>query len=64
MNTIGIIQFHGCTFEDLIKLIYTCKENNLSLSTPIKISQHGNEKLNDVIDMKADEESIIFYDWI
>lgn len=64
MNTIRVIQSDGCTFEELIRFIDKCKENNLPLDTPVKISQHTIETLNDVVDMQADEESIIFYDWL
>lgn len=55
----------GATFEDLLQFVEECKEKKLPLSTPVKISQHKNrETLYDVVDMQADEDSIIFYDWI
>lgn len=64
MKTVRIIQSDGCTFEELIKFVDSCKENNLPLDTPVKISQYINETLQDVVDMQADEDSIIFYDWL
>lgn len=54
----------GATFEDLIQFIEECKEKNIPNNTPVKISQHTSETLFDVVDMQADEDSIIFYDWI
>lgn len=54
----------GATFEDLLQFVEECKEKNIPNNTPVKISQHTTETLNDVVDMQADEESIIFYDWI
>ena len=36
----------------------------LPLDTPVKISQHTSSTLNDVVYIQADEESIIFYDWL
>ena len=64
MAHIQIITGKGATFEDLLRFVDECKKSNLPLYTPIKISQHTTETLNDVVDMQADEESIIFYDWI
>lgn len=54
----------GATFEDLLRFVEECKEKNIPNNTPVKISQHTNETLFDVVDMQADEESIIFYDWL
>lgn len=55
----------GATFEELISFVEECKEKKLPLNTPVKISQHKDrETLYDVVDMQADEESIVFYDWI
>lgn len=55
----------GSTFEDLLQFVEECKEKNIPNNTPVKISQHKNrETLYDVVDMQADEDSIIFYDWI
>ena len=64
MAYIQKITRYGATFEDLIKFVEECKEKNIPNDTPIKISQHTSETLNDVADMQADEESIIFYDWL
>lgn len=54
----------GATFEDLLRFVEECKEKNIPHNTPVKISQHTTETLQDVVDMQADEESIIFYDWL
>ena len=54
----------GATFEELIEFVEECKEKKIPLNTPVKISQHTTETLNDIVDMQADEESIIFYDWL
>lgn len=64
MAHIQIITGGGATFEDLLQFVEECKEKNIPNNTPVKISQHRSETLNDVVDMQADEESIIFYDWI
>lgn len=64
MAYIQKITRYGATFEDLIQFVEECKEKNIPNDTPIKISQHTSETLNDVVDMQADEESIIFYDWL
>lgn len=64
MAHIQIIIGGGATFEDLLLFVEECKEKNIPNNTPVKISQHTTETLNDVVDMQADEESIIFYDWI
>lgn len=65
MAHIRAITLEGATFEDLLRFVEECKEKNIPNETPIKISQHERrETLYDVVDMQADEESIIFYDWI
>lgn len=64
MAHIQIITGGGATFEYLLQFVEECKEKNIPNNTPVKIFQHTTETLNDVIDMQADEESIIFYDWI
>ena len=64
MAHIQIITGGGATFEDLVRFVEECKEKNIPNNTPVKISQHTTETLQDVVDMQADEDSIIFYDWI
>ena len=64
MAHIQIITGGGTTFEDLLRFVEECKEKNILNNTPVKISQHTSETLFDVVDMQADEESIIFYDWL
>lgn len=65
MADIRKITAAGATFEDLIQFVDESKEKKIPLNTPIKISQHRmRETLYDVVDMMADEESIVFYDWI
>lgn len=64
MAHIQIITDGGATFEDLLRFVEECKEKNIPNNTPVKISQHTTETLQDVVDMQADEESIIFYDWL
>ena len=64
MKVIQKVCNSGITFKDLSDFINECKEKNLPEETPVKISQHTTETLNDVVDIQADEESIIFYDWL
>ena len=65
MAHIKKITISGTTFKELIEFVEECKSKEIPLNTPVKISQHKNrETLYDVADMQADEESIIFYDWI
>lgn len=54
----------GATFEDLVQFVEECKEKKIPRNTPVKISQHVDKTLSDVVDMQADDESINFYDWI
>lgn len=54
----------GATFEELISFVEECKEKKLPLNTPVKISQHEDTIYSNAVDMQADEESIVFYDWI
>lgn len=64
MSHIQIITREGATLEDLVRFVEECKEKNIPNNTPVKISQHTFETSFNVVDMQADEESIIFYDWV
>lgn len=64
MANIQIVTAEGATFEELISFVEECKEKKLPLNTPVKISQHEDTVHSNAVDMQADEESIVFYDWI
>lgn len=64
MAHIKKIVISGATFKELMEFVEECKSKEIPLDTPLKISQHTMDTLNDVVDMQADEESIIFYDWL
>lgn len=65
MSKIQKITAGGAIFKQLIQFVEECKEKKIPLNTPVKISQHKDrETLYDVVDMQANEESIVFYDWL
>ena len=52
------------TIKDLRELVEWSKKVNLSDTTPILISQTGEQTETPAKDLKADYDSIIIYDWI
>lgn len=56
---------NGCiTANDILELAEWIKESNISVNTPVFISEIQEGLENRAIDLKADESSINFYDWI
>ena len=57
---ISITKEQGITLEDLKQFVDDCYEK-FPHNIPVTINQNDT---TDCCDMKADEESITFYDWI
>lgn len=51
------------TAKDILELAEWIKESNISIDTPVFISEMNEGFENKAIDLKADENSINFYDW-
>lgn len=65
MAHVRIWMMTGATLKELIEFVEECKSKEIPLDTPVQISQHKNrETVYDVVDMQANEESIIFYDYL
>lgn len=55
---------NGCiTANDILELAEWIKVSNISINTPVFISEANEGIENKAIDLKADENGINFYDW-
>lgn len=54
----------GAVFSELVAFVEECKAKKIPANAPIKICQHSEKVESDILDMKADDSGIIFYDWI
>lgn len=65
MAHVRIWMMTGVTLKELIEFVEECKSKEIPLDTPVSISQHKNrETFYHVVDMQADRENIIFYDYL
>lgn len=54
----------GLKAKDILELAEWIKESNISEKTPVFISEVNEGIENKAVDLKADESSINFYDWL